>query len=147
MSLNRREFLARTGQAGAALTLGSYALVGVASDSSMPPTLLAQQQTFPGKEDMIVQSASVPLLETKLQYLRSFNTPNKNFFVRHHYSAPTLDTKAWTLTIDGEVDNTLTLNFEELKKFEEVTLTAWLQCFGNGRSFFNPGASGTQWKY
>jgi DMSO/TMAO reductase YedYZ molybdopterin-dependent catalytic subunit len=146
MSLNRREFLIRTGQTGAAFTLGSYALTSLASESSLPPTL-AQQQTFPGKEDMIVQSASVPLLETKLQYLRSFQTPNKNFFVRHHYAAPNVDPKNWTLTVEGEVDSVLTVNFDELKKFEEVTLTTWLQCFGNGRSFFNPGASGTQWKY
>lgn len=146
MSLNRREFLAHTGQAGVTLALGSYAFTQRFNDQDSG-IALAQQPTFPGKEDMIVQSATVPLLETKLQYLRSFNTFNKNFFVRHHYSAPTVDIKAWTLTIDGEVDNTLTLNLDDLKKFEEVKLTTWLQCFGNGRSFFIPSASGTQWKY
>ena len=61
MLLNRREFLARTGQAGTALTLGSYVLTQAShhKDSSLT---LTQDQTFPGKEDMIVQSATVPLL-------------------------------------------------------------------------------------
>ncbi len=138
MSLNRREFLTRLGQAGAAMALSKYAR----GDFDM-----ALAQEVPGKEDVIVHSTSPFLLETKLQYLRAFITPTKHFFVRSHYGLPTLDIRTWQLTIEGEVENPLTLKFGDLRQFGEVTLTTWLQCFGNGRSFFVPRASGTPWRY
>ena len=140
MSLKRREFLARLGQASAAIALSKYAIA---------PGDLGQAlaQEIPGKEDMIVHATSPFLLETKLQYLRTFITPNKHFFVRNHYPAPRLDIETWQLTIEGEVETPLTLKFGDLKQFGEVTLTTWLQCFGNGRSFFVPRASGTPWRY
>lgn len=54
----------------------------------------------------------------------------------------------WTLTIDGEVDESLTLSLAELKKnFAPVTARLLLECGGNGRSFFSPRAKGVQWTH
>jgi DMSO/TMAO reductase YedYZ molybdopterin-dependent catalytic subunit len=97
MSLKRREFLARLGQASAAIALSKYAIAH--GDLGQ-----ALAQEIPGKEDMIVHATSPFLLETKLQYLRTFITPNKHFFVRNHYPAPRLDIETWQLTIEGEVE-------------------------------------------
>lgn len=150
MNLTRREFLIRAGQLGSAVALSEYALRKSPSTSAsgMP---LAQQE-IPGKEDMVVYTTRPFNLGTKLQYQRTFITPNKHFYVRNHYGTPGLDLpaidiNAWRLIIEGEVDNPLILTFDDLKRFEPVTLTTWLQCFGNGRSFFDPPASGTPWRY
>src|SRR3546814_7904437 len=52
----------------------------------------------------------------------------------------------WTLTSDGEVGKTLELTFDDLKgRFENVTQRLWIECGGNGRAYFQPGASGNQW--
>ncbi|MCX8103718.1 MAG: sulfite oxidase [Candidatus Bipolaricaulota bacterium] len=141
--MTRREFLARTGQVGTVIALSSIA---------MNETVPAQE--IPGKQDMIAHTATPggPYnLETKLPYLRSFFTPNQNFFVRMHYPLPKpeqLDPANWRLSIEGEVENPYTVSFAELtKNFEQVTLITWLQCFGNGRSFFVPRPSGNPWKY
>lgn len=136
--MTRREFLAVSGGVGVALTLGG---------SEFRRSLGLAQQPIPGKEDMIVHSTNPSILETKLQYLRSFITPNKHFYVRSQYPTPTIDLSRWQLSIEGEVERALTFKFDDLKQFEEVTLTTWLQCFGNGRSFFVPRASGTPWRY
>src|SRR3546814_2420011 len=71
-------------------------------------------------------------------------------FVRANGLVPqsALDQNAenWTLTIDGEVDKPLELTIDDLKgRFENVTQRLWIECGGNGRAYFQPGASGNQW--
>src|SRR3546814_15391084 len=71
-------------------------------------------------------------------------------FVRANGLVPqsALDQNAenWTLTIDGEVDKPLELTIDDLKgRFENVTQRLWNECGGNGRAYFQPGASGNQW--
>ena len=38
------------------------------------------------------------------------------------------------------MDNPLTLRLDDLKRMEQITQTITLECAGNGRSFYNPGA-------
>ena len=45
----------------------------------------------------------------------------------------------------GLVDRPLTFTLQELKQFEEVTLTAVVQCSGNGRASHRPKMPGVQW--
>jgi DMSO/TMAO reductase YedYZ molybdopterin-dependent catalytic subunit len=57
-----------------------------------------------------------------------------------------VDAAAWTLTVDGEVNEPLKMTIDELKKnFDVVSLQLQLECAGNGRSFFDPKARGNQW--
>ena len=73
-------------------------------------------------------------------------TPFASFFIRNNGRLPEIEPKSWTLTVDGEVERTLTFTLAELAKtFEPVTITAVLECAGNGRSGFPDATSGLQW--
>ncbi len=78
-------------------------------------------------------------------------TPAARLFVRNNGLPPQIETIAdvdWRLTIDGEVETPLNLTLADLKsKFETVSLQLQLECGGNGRKFFRPGASGNQWTF
>lgn len=74
-------------------------------------------------------------------------TPVGHFFIRNNGILPgALDLQNWTLTVDGEVERATTWSLNELKaSFEPVTVTAVLECAGNGRARFAPPTSGLQW--
>ena len=77
-------------------------------------------------------------------------TPNARHFVRNNGTVPemaeAMDASGWTLTVDGEVDNPMTLSLDDLKsQFEAVKLKLQVECGGNGRAAFNPPAKGNQW--
>jgi DMSO/TMAO reductase YedYZ molybdopterin-dependent catalytic subunit len=76
-------------------------------------------------------------------------TPAAKLFVRNNGTLPDYDEHPaadWTLTIDGEVETKLTLTIADLKRdFEVVKKQLWLECGGNGRKYYEPGASGNQW--
>jgi DMSO/TMAO reductase YedYZ molybdopterin-dependent catalytic subunit len=63
--------------------------------------------------------------ETLPHFLDDKITPNDRHFVRNNGLVPSFDpergTKSWTLTIDGEVHNPLTLKLEQLKRFKQFT--------------------------
>jgi DMSO/TMAO reductase YedYZ molybdopterin-dependent catalytic subunit len=48
--------------------------------------------------------------------------------------------------VEGNVARSLTLSLADLKQFDEVTVTAVVQCSGNGRAFFTPKVPGAQWE-
>lgn len=87
--------------------------------------------------------------ETQVSAFREWITPAKSFFVRSHFGPPpaeAVDPTHWRLTVAGLVDRPLTLSLADLKQFEEVTITAVLQCSGNGRAFHHPRVPGVQWE-
>lgn len=87
--------------------------------------------------------------ETPVREFGSWLTPNERFFVRSHFGPPgaeTIQPEAWRLTVKGLVQNELTLTLSELRKFEQVTITAVLQCSGNGRAHHRPKVPGVQWE-
>ena len=100
----------------------------------------------PGKDRLIVRSPRPINLETPLRELTADVTPTDLFFVRNNYDGPVIDPAAYVLTVDGEVENPLTLRLDDLKRMEMVTQTITLECAGNGRSFHKPPAPGLQWE-
>jgi DMSO/TMAO reductase YedYZ molybdopterin-dependent catalytic subunit len=79
----------------------------------------------------------------------SFLTPNHRFFVRSHFGppAPELIAEAnWTLRVGGMVERPQAFTLRDLKQLEPVTITAVLQCSGNGRAFHRPKVPGVQWE-
>jgi DMSO/TMAO reductase YedYZ molybdopterin-dependent catalytic subunit len=86
-------------------------------------------------------------LETPLELLNDYLTPNDLFFVRSHWNPTVVDAAKWKLQIDGEVANPLQLSLEELKRMPKHEVTCVLQCAGNGRAFTNPVVPGVQWRY
>jgi DMSO/TMAO reductase YedYZ molybdopterin-dependent catalytic subunit len=75
-------------------------------------------------------------------------TPVDTFFIRNNGTVPSIaDEVDWTLTIDGEVERPTRWTVAALRaRFETVTLTAVLECAGNGRSQFSPATDGLPWR-
>jgi DMSO/TMAO reductase YedYZ molybdopterin-dependent catalytic subunit len=71
-------------------------------------------------------------------------TPVPVFFVRSHFGPPALD-ESRRLHVSGMVERKLDLSVKDLRRFEEVTVTAVLQCAGNGRALHEPRVPGVQW--
>ncbi|HEU5321307.1 MAG TPA: sulfite oxidase [Methylomirabilota bacterium] len=139
----RRRFLA-TGAAGAAaLAAGHEALAQTA----------AQPQKFhvkPLPREIFIDHGINQ--ETRLETLRGYLTPGSHFFVRQHATTPALDTRTWRLRVEGNaVERPLELGFEDLLRLPSRSVTAFVECAGNGRGFFKElmgkVASGTQWHF
>jgi sulfite oxidase len=114
-----------------------------------PAELFAQAQTTAqryGKDKLIIRSTRPPDFETPVPLLDSFITPNDLFYVRSHLPVPQADATTWALKIGGEVNSPMSLTLDEIKKLPAVTITATLECAGNGRAFFEPALAGIQWE-
>ncbi|KUN30113.1 sulfite oxidase [Streptomyces antibioticus] len=81
-----------------------------------------------------------------------YHTPVDHFFVRNHTSTPVLDAADWTLTVHGDGlvhGRPVEFSVDDLKRFPAVTRTAFVECAGNGRSYFTSQqgqtVSGTAW--
>src|SRR5262245_12339436 len=118
--LARRAFLWQAGLAGVPL-LGGARLFGAENDNAGP--------------ELINRSKDPLNLEMPFRHVDRVLTPNKLFYVRNHYSIPKLDAKTYRLELSGAVGKRLSLSLVDLKKLKPATLTATLECAGNGRSF------------
>jgi sulfane dehydrogenase subunit SoxC len=89
-------------------------------------------------------------LETRLESLTGFLTPNDLFFVRSSGPTPRLALEPYRLRVEGDaIERPLELTYEELLRLPRRTLIAYLDCAGNWRRFFQllmgKPAPGTQW--
>jgi DMSO/TMAO reductase YedYZ molybdopterin-dependent catalytic subunit len=84
-------------------------------------------------------------LETPIQSVHGWVTPNRLFFVRNHFDIPTIDPSAWRLRIGGLIQRPLELSWEDLIALPERSLFATVECAGNGRSFLKERVPGVQW--
>lgn len=149
----RRAFLRTTGLS----TLGAMVGMTIPFEARMPAGLLPVAAAQAMEEDLMATKDGLVLLndrplnaETPAHLLDDDVTPYARFFVRNNgvvpNSARDMDASGWTLTIDGEVDQPLDLSIADLQtRFETVTRRLVVECGGNGRAFFQPGASGNQW--
>lgn len=124
----------------------AIALTGI-DGSSMRLDARGPEEAKPGDDNRLVRVARPQDLETAVRDLASWITPNARFFVRSHFGPPSVESlKEWRLQVDGDVDRPLTLTLSDLKRFQEVTVPAVVQCSGNGRAFFRPRVPGAQWE-
>jgi DMSO/TMAO reductase YedYZ molybdopterin-dependent catalytic subunit len=86
--------------------------------------------------------------EPALDLLGDAVTPVDSFFIRNNGTLPeTGPAEDWRLAIDGEVERPAIWSLADLREgFETVTLTAVLECAGNGRSQFSPATDGLPWR-
>jgi len=85
-------------------------------------------------------------LETPLRYFDTWLTPLDAFFVRQHLPRPApIDPAAYRLTVNGMVSKPLQLTLDDLRKLPQYTVTATIECTGNGRGFYTPKVPGIQW--
>ena len=121
--------------------------------AGLTPAALAQGAeplSIAGKDGLSIFNNRPLVAETPAHLLDDEITPAKYLFVRNNGLSPApelLDPAKWTLEIAGEsCEKPVTLTLNELKqKFKHHTLQMVLECAGNGRSEFNPPATGNQW--
>ena len=84
--------------------------------------------------------------ETPRAALQSWLTPNANFYVRNHFSVPSLDSPTWSLSVEGEVTQPFSLTLDEVMRLPKHTVPVTLECAGNNRSDLQPEVSGNQFR-
>jgi DMSO/TMAO reductase YedYZ molybdopterin-dependent catalytic subunit len=113
---------------------------------SLTPGLALRGGQQPG-QDLMVRSANPEDFEMPLSGFRAWLTPAEHFFVRTHIYKPKVELAEWRLRVDGLVQRELTLDMAHIEKLPRVEQVAVLECAGNGRSFYEPGVTGMQWRY
>ena len=152
-AVSRRGFLTRGGLAAMSAAVGATIPFAHLMPRGLIPAAMAQTPTpfkIPGKEGLVVLNDRPVNAETPAHLLDDRVTPAKHLFVRNNGIPPvesTIDPEGWLLTIGGEsAERELTITVAGLKKqFKHRTYQLQLECGGNGRSEFVPGASGNQW--
>jgi DMSO/TMAO reductase YedYZ molybdopterin-dependent catalytic subunit len=82
--------------------------------------------------------------------------PNERFFVRNHTATPVIDAAGWALKVFGsglqgrpDADHAVTFSYRQLRRLPRRTVTAAIECAGNGRRFYGDQqgtpAAGTAW--
>ena len=146
---DRRGFLKKAGLA----MMGAMVGAAIPFHRNIPahfiPVALASEDMIQGKDGLTVLNDHPLNAETPPHLLDDPITPTERHFIRNNGIPPeNTDAVGWKLTIDGLVDNPLTLSIDDLKqRFEVVTRALTLECGGNGRAFFEPPADGSQWTY
>lgn len=89
-------------------------------------------------------------LETRLELIDGFLTPNDLFFVRNHSPTPRIDPATYALRVEGAgAGSELSLDLATLEALPQRTITAYLECAGNWRGLYpeltGTRASGGQW--
>jgi DMSO/TMAO reductase YedYZ molybdopterin-dependent catalytic subunit len=110
------------------------------------------------EQDELAAKESGPLIvrvtrpfdaETPVREFTSYLTPNHRFFVRSHFGPPDprlIAETGWRLRVGGLVERPREFTLSELRSMEVATLTAVVQCSGNGRAFHRPKVPGVQWE-
>lgn len=102
-------------------------------------------------EDAMLLHGSSPItLETRRWAVGSSGiTPVNRLYIRNNLPVPdddiVADRDAWQVSIEG-VKKPKKLTVGELKTMGLTSVAMVLQCGGNGRGFFEHGASGSQWR-
>ena len=77
--------------------------------------------------------------QTRWAELTDWHTKSEDLYVVSHYGVPSIQENLHRLDISGLVKNPRTLTLDEIRKRERRTITATLECGGNGS---NPGFMG-----
>ena len=140
MMLSRRAWFKTLLQgAGASMALGHR----------LSPAEGGKGESGPPSGPLTIRVARPFDAETPAGEFVSWLTPNERFFVRSHFGPPSAEAvqpDTWRLTVKGLVKEKQSLTLKELQQLEAVTLTAVLQCSGNGRAHHRPKVPGVQWE-
>ncbi|MBI5853757.1 MAG: sulfite oxidase [Nitrospirae bacterium] len=140
--ISRRTFLSRT--------LGGLALIAMAGPTGWWPREASASTDPPAGGAPLITRVTRPFdAETPVREFASFLTPNHLFFVRSHFGPPApeaISETHWKLHVGGLVERSRDFSLNDLRRMESVTITAVVQCSGNGRAFHRPKVPGVQWE-
>jgi DMSO/TMAO reductase YedYZ molybdopterin-dependent catalytic subunit len=146
--VSRRELIG-LGGAGA-LLLGAGALTRPLRAVAQPP---AGPIVKPLPPEWFIPIGTNAEMRWEAMRGEGYLTPSARFFVRNHTSTALVDAASWRLRIFGSGlrrPNGIELSLRDLRRLPSESRAAFIECAGNGRSFFasqqGTPASGSQWK-
>lgn len=161
-ALSRRRFLFLLATGGAAAVVAACAPSApspqaTSAPTSVPlptanaPTAAARAILKPTPEQYFILYGTNAEMRFEVMAGRGYTMPNSLFFVRSHDATPQIDPHTWRLSVRGDgIEKPFELSYDELLKLPSHTFTRYVECAGNGRSFFDTllkkPAQGTQWK-
>jgi sulfane dehydrogenase subunit SoxC len=145
MGVSRRRFLQTLAAAGAAAAFSGRSIPKARAQTA-PTTVIK-----PTPKELFNDFGSNKEMRWENMYERGFVVPNELFFVRNHTRTPVVDAKQWRLKLEGSgIQKPIELSYDEVLSLPSVSVIRYIECAGNGRSFFEAAygkkADGTQWK-
>jgi DMSO/TMAO reductase YedYZ molybdopterin-dependent catalytic subunit len=148
--ISRRTVLRGSAAAGLAAAIG--AVPG-------RPTARAEAGPIvkPLPDDLFINFGSNAEMRWEAMAGQGFHTPIDRFFVRDHTQTAVIDVDTWRLRLFGTglrgapaLDRAVEFTYADLRSLPAETLTAFIECAGNGRSFYgtqqDQPAAGTAWR-
>jgi len=151
--VTRRGFIKGSGLAAMASVVGAVIPFARFMPAGLIPVALAdstEEFKVVGKDGLIVLNDRPINAETPAHLLDDEVTPASRLFVRNNGIPPItegIDPQNWAISVEGEsCANPQTFTLGELQsRFKHYHYNLHIECGGNGRSEFNPPASGNQW--
>ncbi len=85
--------------------------------------------------------------ETPLAEMAREITPTGSFYVRSHFDMPRLDAAGFHLSVEGAIEKPRAWSFSEILALPRHSITATLECAGNGRTRLEPPVPGVRWGF
>ena len=104
------------------------------------------ERTRPEQPSLITIDADPYIGETPPRAFQSWLTPNPLFYVRNHFSAPSIDLSSWSLSVDGCVAHPLSLTLADIERLPKHTVPVTLECAGNNRTDLDPPVPGSRFQ-
>lgn len=125
---------ARPSRRGVLLAAGT--LAGVAAASTAGAQWITAYRTRPGQVTLPPPTSPAPRFPTGLEKrygeITALRTPNDRFYrVDTNLVVPAIAVDSWTLTIDGDVERELELDFDELAAMPLIERDITLTCVSN----------------
>lgn len=148
LGLSRRRLLQWMALEGASVLLQSSGAGRSWGAQAASPGDLVLKPTPP---ELFFDYGSNKEMRWEQMYPRGYVVPNELFFVRNHTRTPRIEASTWRLRVEGSgVQRPLELTYDELLAMPSVSVLRFIECAGNGRSFFEAAygkkPQGTQWK-
>ena len=143
--LSRRDLLKLTAAVGAGLA-------GVAATGTTGASAAAGPIVKPLPPELITVLGTNAEMRWSAMADQGYLVPVDRFFVRNHTSTPIIDAADWQLRIFGAGlrHGPVAVTYDELRGLPGETVTAAVECAGNGRSYFTTQqqqtVSGTAWR-
>ena len=147
--MSRRKFLWLLAMGGAAAVLAACTDLPVTETTEPPSTAVTKTSPWFKDPGPFIRQGDNSL-ESRLENMEGFLTPNRLFFVRNNSFSLDVDASEWRLSIDGDaVAAPIHLSYEDIRGMPSRTVVSYLECAGNHRVMFDlvkgQPAAGTQW--